>query len=160
MTITQGKKKGKIALEYYDQEDLEGSCRPSPPWTPERSGENHEPGRSTQDPAGGGDAPAHPPAPPDKPKSKSRPVKVYLTVNTLLKQEELPALYEYIQPFYEIGGDALIIQDLGVFFLCPGTISRYRNPLQYTNEYYIPVWRRIYETAGATRVVTARDVSS
>ena len=24
--------------------------------------------------------PAHPPAPPDKPKSKSRPVKVYLTV--------------------------------------------------------------------------------
>ena len=23
MTITQGKKKGKIALEYYDQEDLE-----------------------------------------------------------------------------------------------------------------------------------------
>ena len=24
MTITQGKKKGQIALEYYDQEDLEG----------------------------------------------------------------------------------------------------------------------------------------
>ena len=24
VTITQGKKKGKIALEYYDQEDLEG----------------------------------------------------------------------------------------------------------------------------------------
>ncbi len=47
---------------------------------------NHEPGRSTQDPAGGdpaserGVSPAHSPAPPDKPKSKSRPVKVYLTV--------------------------------------------------------------------------------
>lgn len=36
-------------------------------------------------------------------------VKVYLTVNTLLKQAELPALYDYIKPFYEIGGDALII---------------------------------------------------
>lgn len=42
-------------------------------------------------------------------------VKLYLTVNTLLKDQELQAsLYDYILPFYEAGLDAVIVQDLGV----------------------------------------------
>lgn len=41
--------------------------------------------------------------------------KVYLTVNTLLKNSELnDQLIQYIQPLYEAGLDAVIIQDLGV----------------------------------------------
>lgn len=44
-----------------------------------------------------------------------RGVKVYMTVNTLLKQEELNQLGEYLEPFYKAGLDAFIVQDLGVF---------------------------------------------
>lgn len=41
--------------------------------------------------------------------------KLYLTVNTLLKNNELfGELYEYIRPFYEAGLDGVIVQDYGV----------------------------------------------
>lgn len=42
-------------------------------------------------------------------------VKVYVTMNTLLKEEELPKALKYAGYLYEIGVDALIIQDLGLF---------------------------------------------
>lgn len=39
---------------------------------------------------------------------------LYLTVNTLLKEEELKGkLYDYIAKYYESGLDAAIVQDLG-----------------------------------------------
>ena len=42
--------------------------------------------------------------------------KLYLTVNTLLKNRELQdRLYDALRPLYENGLDAVIIQDLGVF---------------------------------------------
>jgi putative protease len=41
-------------------------------------------------------------------------VKVYVTVNTLLKTEELKFLPGYIGSLYNVGVDALIIQDFGV----------------------------------------------
>lgn len=42
--------------------------------------------------------------------------KLYLTVNTLLKNRELEGqLFEYLAPYYEAGLDAVIVQDLGVF---------------------------------------------
>ena len=41
-------------------------------------------------------------------------VKLYLTVNTLLKDQELEQeLYEYLKPCYEHGLDAVLVQDLG-----------------------------------------------
>ena len=40
--------------------------------------------------------------------------KLYLTVNTLFKEEELDELYGYLLPFYEAGLDAVLVQDLGV----------------------------------------------
>nr|WP_296485249.1 U32 family peptidase [uncultured Acetatifactor sp.] len=40
--------------------------------------------------------------------------KVYLTVNTLLKEDEFAGLDEYLYPFCEAGLDAVIVQDLGV----------------------------------------------
>ncbi|MDE5680300.1 MAG: U32 family peptidase, partial [Lachnospiraceae bacterium] len=41
--------------------------------------------------------------------------KVYLTVNTLLKDAELSELPAYLQPFYEAGLDGVIVQDIGAF---------------------------------------------
>ena len=39
--------------------------------------------------------------------------KMYLTVNTLFKEKEMPELYEFIRPLYEEGLDAVIVQDYG-----------------------------------------------
>lgn len=42
-------------------------------------------------------------------------VKLYMTVNTLLKDDEIRwELYDYILPYYEAGLDAVIVQDMGV----------------------------------------------
>ena len=40
--------------------------------------------------------------------------KIYLTVNTLVKEKELDGLYDFLLPFYEAGLDGVIVQDLGV----------------------------------------------
>ncbi len=41
--------------------------------------------------------------------------KFYLTVNTLLKEQEMGELFNYLLPYYEQGLDAVIVQDVGVF---------------------------------------------
>ena len=43
--------------------------------------------------------------------------KLYLTVNTLLKNNEISELPEYLSPLYEAGLDAVIVQDIGVLEL-------------------------------------------
>lgn len=40
--------------------------------------------------------------------------KLYLTVNTLLKEDELENLGSYLIPYYEAGIDAVLVQDFGV----------------------------------------------
>ena len=42
--------------------------------------------------------------------------KIYLTVNTLVKDSEFNELYEWLLPFYEAGLDGVIVQDLGVLY--------------------------------------------
>ncbi|MHC1746923.1 MAG: DUF3656 domain-containing protein [Cellulosilyticaceae bacterium] len=49
--------------------------------------------------------------------AKLRDVKSYITLNTLIKNEELEALYNYMNELAKIGPDALIVQDLGVYNL-------------------------------------------
>ena len=42
--------------------------------------------------------------------------KVYLTINTLMKEKELETeLYNYLADYYKAGLDAVIVQDMGVF---------------------------------------------
>lgn len=41
--------------------------------------------------------------------------KVYITLNTLIKEEEMPALMDEVDFLYREGADALILQDLGAF---------------------------------------------
>ena len=60
--------------------------------------------------------------------------KLYLTVNTLLKEEELEEkLYPYLRPYYEQGLDAVIVQDMGVLkavLLVPGS----RHSCEHTDD--------------------------
>ena len=46
--------------------------------------------------------------------------KVYMTINTLMKENECKALCEYVKPFYSAGLDGVIIQDMGAFFSLKG----------------------------------------
>ncbi len=39
--------------------------------------------------------------------------KIYLTVNTLFKPDEIGELYDYLLPYYQAGVDAVLVQDLG-----------------------------------------------
>ena len=43
--------------------------------------------------------------------------KLYLTLNTLVKERELPEVAEYLAELAKLGPDALIVQDLGVLAL-------------------------------------------
>ena len=40
--------------------------------------------------------------------------KIYLTVNTLVKETEFAEIYDWLLPFYEAGLDGVIVQDIGV----------------------------------------------
>lgn len=46
-----------------------------------------------------------------------RNVKIYLAINTLLTDEELEQAMELVKKYYELNVDALIIQDLGLYYL-------------------------------------------
>ncbi|MBR7075778.1 MAG: U32 family peptidase, partial [Lachnospiraceae bacterium] len=40
-------------------------------------------------------------------------VKLYMTVNTLMKEKEMSGLVSYMKPFYQAGLDGVIVQDVG-----------------------------------------------
>ncbi|WP_320045807.1 U32 family peptidase [uncultured Ilyobacter sp.] len=44
-----------------------------------------------------------------------RGVKIFLTLNTVMRDREIEALYENLKTLYERGLDAVIVQDLGLF---------------------------------------------
>ena len=86
--------------------------------------------------------------------------KLYLTVNTLLKNKELEGrLYAYLAPYYEAGLDAVIVQDLGVFSFIrknfPGLALHASTQMTITG----PKGMRFMEQQGASRVVAARELS-
>ena len=41
-------------------------------------------------------------------------VKVYMAINTLLKNDEIQRLTDYVEPYYREGVDGIIVQDMGV----------------------------------------------
>lgn len=86
-------------------------------------------------------------------------VKVYLTINTLFRNEEICELSKYLMPLYEAGLDAVIVQDFGV--------------MHYVHQYFpdLPIHASTQMTIttnhaynvirdyGVTRIVPARELS-
>lgn len=86
--------------------------------------------------------------------------KVYLTVNTLLKNEELYGmLYEYLLPLYKHGLDAVLVQDFGVLQF----IREHFPKLQIHASTQMTVTGvdgvRFLQRNGVSRVVMARELS-
>lgn len=89
-----------------------------------------------------------------------REKKLYLTVNTLLKEKELEEeLYGYLLPFYEAGLDAVIVQDLGVMHFIktyfPKLLIHASTQMTITGAYGAALMLE----AGCSRIVTARELS-
>lgn len=86
--------------------------------------------------------------------------KIYLTVNTLLKEKEMEKeLYSFLLPFYEAGADGLIVQDLGV---CRAVRRWFPDmPLHASTQMTIAgkEGALMAERLGAVRIVTARELS-
>ena len=86
-------------------------------------------------------------------------VKLYLTVNTLLKNQEISELYEYLAPYYEAGIDAVIVQDLGVFSYIKNVFPDL--PIHCSTQMNINSIHSasLMKELGASRIVTAREMS-
>ena len=86
--------------------------------------------------------------------------KIFLTVNTLLKNREIEdGLYDYLLPLYENGLDAVIVQDFGVMDFIrenfPGLDIHVSTQMSVTNVY----GAEFLKNAGACRLVPARELS-
>lgn len=88
-----------------------------------------------------------------------RGVKVYLTVNTLIKNSEFSKLYDYLLVYYKRGIDAVIVQDLGVV----KAIHEYFPSMEIHTSTQMTVTGadgvRFLSQFGVTRVVMAREIS-
>lgn len=85
--------------------------------------------------------------------------KVYLTLNTLVKEKEMSELYGYLKPFYEAGLDGVIIQDMGVFAFVkeqlPGLSLHASTQMAITGAEGAAKLKEL----GAERIVPARELS-
>lgn len=86
--------------------------------------------------------------------------KLYLTVNTLIKEEEFSQLYDYIKPYYEAGLDAVIVQDIGVLKFIAGNFTdlpiHCSTQMTITGEEFGKV---LAENKSVTRIVTPRELN-
>lgn len=92
-------------------------------------------------------------------KCHEKNVKVYLTVNTLPRNNEISLLPSYLEQWEDAGVDGFIVADIGVLSLCkkyaqkvPVHISTQAGIVNFVtaNEFY---------NMGASRIVTARELS-
>lgn len=85
--------------------------------------------------------------------------RLYMTVNTLFKENELGELYEYLRPYYKAGLDGVIVQDLGALSFIrehfPGIELHASTQMTITSVYGAKELKRL----GCCRVVPAREVS-
>lgn len=83
-------------------------------------------------------------------------VRIYVTVNTILKEEELPDTEKMIWDLYRIGADALLVQDMGITRLNLPPIPLHSST-QMDNR--TPEKVRFVAAAGFRQVVLARELS-
>ena len=85
--------------------------------------------------------------------------RVYLTVNTLLKNRELPEVVPYLAPLVEAGLDAVLVQDYGVLRVLRNTFPDLDVHASTQMAVTGPEGLRLLETLGVTRAVPARELS-
>lgn len=88
-----------------------------------------------------------------------RNVKVYITLNILLTDEELLPALRYAERLYEMGADALILQDIGLADLIKTRLPDFPLHLSTQGSVYNLSGVKKAEQLGFQRVVLARELS-
>ena len=85
--------------------------------------------------------------------------KVYIACNIFARNADLAALEDYFRTLQELGADAVLISDLGVFRACrraaPSLPVHVSTQANTTNREAVAMWKEL----GASRVVLARELS-
>ncbi|MCL2052719.1 MAG: U32 family peptidase [Lachnospiraceae bacterium] len=85
--------------------------------------------------------------------------RIYLTLNTLLKEKEFSDLYEFLCPLYEAGLDGIIIQDFGVLKFVrenfPALPIHASTQMNATHAY----GAEFLKQNGVSRIIPARELS-
>ncbi len=88
-----------------------------------------------------------------------RGVKIYVTVNTLIKDNEIKSLTEYVKFLYEIDVDAVIVQDIGAFNLIKELFPDFEihasTQMTLHNKYGVELLKNM----GVHRAVLARELT-
>ena len=82
--------------------------------------------------------------------------KVYVTVNTILNDSEIPAAEKLINTLYNIGADAIIIQDMGLLELDLPPVPLFASTQTHNNTSQKV---EFLEKVGFQRVILARELS-
>ena len=85
--------------------------------------------------------------------------KVYVTLNVMPRQYEIPGLEAYLEELSEVSPDAVIVADLGVFFLCKKHIPKVPIHISTQAATVNAESCKAWHDLGATRVVLARELS-
>ena len=88
-----------------------------------------------------------------------RGVKVYVTVNTLPRDEEMLQLPKYLSALDEMGVDALILADLGVLMLAKRYAPHCEIHISTQTSIVNAQAATAYHELGASRVVLARELT-
>ena len=88
-----------------------------------------------------------------------RGVKVYITFNTLIKDSELERAFRYACHLYEIGADALILQDMGLARLVRNYLPDFPIHLSTQGTVYNVQALDLVKQMGFSRVVPARELT-
>ena len=88
-----------------------------------------------------------------------RKVAIHVTVNTIVADEEMEPLRDYLRFLYEAGADAVLVQDLGVARVAHETVPDL--PLHASTQMSVSSLEGVRALAelGFTRVVLARELS-
>lgn len=84
-------------------------------------------------------------------------VKIYVTVNTLIYDAEVPNFIEYVRFLYKSNVDALIIQDIGMFDLLRKKFPKLELHCSTQMHIHNLEGTKLMEELGASRVVLARE---
>lgn len=86
-------------------------------------------------------------------------VKIYVTVNTLIKQNEIEDAIDYIGFLYKIGVDALIVQDVGVAALIKKNFIDFEIHASTQMTIHNAEGALYYKGLGFKRIVLSRELS-
>ena len=85
--------------------------------------------------------------------------KAYITLNTIPHNDDLTGIEDYIKQITELGADAVIVSDPGIFTIVrqisPGLPIHVSTQANVTN--YLSA--RFWQQQGATRIISARELS-